>query len=182
VGLIASDNCTASNALIVTQSPSPGAKVGLGTNVITLAVTDEATNSTTCYPLLEVHYQPPGVSCNGNPGHTILPPIDPNGFSVFKQGSTVPAKFRVFDANCDSVGTPGVVSSFKLVQIIYGLASTQVNQVVDSTTPDSAFRWDPTDQQWIFNVSTKTLMKNYTYVYLISLNDGTSISFQFGLK
>ena len=51
-----------------------------------------------------------------------------------------------------------------------------------STTPDTAFRWSASDQQWIFNINTKSLSKNKTYVYLITLNDGSTIHFQFGLK
>ena len=51
-----------------------------------------------------------------------------------------------------------------------------------STTPDTAFRWDPTDKQWIFNINTKDLVKNKTYVYLITLNDTSTIEFRFGLK
>jgi hypothetical protein len=94
----------------------------------------------------------------------------------------VPAKFRVCDALGNSIGTPGLVTSFKLVQIINGTATTSVNEGVDSTTPDNQFRWDPTDKQWIFNISTKSLARNKTYVYIISLNDGSNITFQFGLK
>src|SRR5205809_7968285 len=116
------------------------------------------------------------------PGHEIQQRINVDGTSVCKQGSTVPAKFCVFDANCNSVGTPGVVSSFSLVQIINGTVVNAVDEAVDSTTPDNQFRWDPTSQQWIFNISTKTLSKNKTYVYLITLNDGSTIQFQFGLK
>jgi hypothetical protein len=57
-----------------------------------------------------------------------------------------------------------------------------VDEAVDSTTPDTAFRWSPTDQQWIFNISTKALFANVTYYYSISLNDGTSIPFLYGLR
>ncbi|MBI3722199.1 MAG: MBG-2 domain-containing protein [Fimbriimonas ginsengisoli] len=112
----------------------------------------------------------------------ILPPINPDGTSVFKQGSTVPAKFKVYDVNGVSIGTPGVVTSFRLTEIVSGTVVQVVNEVVDSTTPDTAFRWDPTAMQWIFNISTKPLTKNQTYVYRISLKDGTFIDFRFGLK
>lgn len=54
--------------------------------------------------------------------------------------------------------------------------------VVTSTTPDTSFRWDSSGQQWIFNISTKALGKNTTYVYRITLNDGSTIGFRFGLK
>jgi hypothetical protein len=100
---------------------------------------------------------------------------------VFKQGSTVPAKFRVCDVNGNSTGSVGVVSSFALIQKIFGIESQTVNEDVVSTTPDTAFRWSSTDQQWIFNINTKSLQAGKTYVYK-SLNDGSWIQFQFGLK
>ena len=122
------------------------------------------------------------ATCFGAAGHTILQPINTDGTSVFKQGSTVPAKFRVCDANGNSIGTAGVVTEFKLVQTFNGTETSTVNETVDSTTPDTAFRWSSTDQQWIFNINTKKQTANKTYVYKISLNDGTYIQFQLGLK
>ena len=117
----------------------------------------------------------------GDPTHAILQPINLDGSSVNKAGSTVPAKFRVGDANCNSIGTPGVVKSF------YLLAQTAdpnvtVNEDVISTTPDTAFRWDPTAQQWIFNIRTKGMKAGVKYTYQISLNDNTSIFFSFALR
>jgi hypothetical protein len=121
-------------------------------------------------------------SCLGSAGHQILQPVNYDGSSVFKKGSTVPAKFRVCDANNNSIGTAGVVSSFKLIGTYTGTALATVDEAVDSTTPDTAFRWSATDQQWIYNVSTKNMAVNKTYLYEVKLNDGTSIMFMFGLK
>jgi len=123
------------------------------------------------------------TSCiiSGDPTHTILQPINPDGSSVNKAGSTVPAKFRVADANCNSIGTPGVVTSFKLIQQSSDPSAT-INEDVNSTTPDTAFRWDPTAQQWIFNISTKGMKAAVKYTYQISLNDGSSIVFSFALR
>jgi hypothetical protein len=129
---------------------------------------------------LKVLYASSGV-CNGDAGHQILQPINVNGTSVWNQGRTIPAKFRVCDANGVSVGTPGVVSSFFLVQIISGTV-TDVDETVSSTTPDTAFRWDPGAQQWIFNISTASLPAAQTYVYAIALNDGSTIMFRYGLR
>jgi hypothetical protein len=120
--------------------------------------------------------------CDGAAGHQILPPVDPAGMSVFKQGRTVPAKFRVCDANGVSIGTPGVVSAFFLVQIIGGTSAMTVEEPVDTNNPDTAFRWDPTSQQWIFNITSGNLTAGNTYVYAITLNDGTIINFQYGLR
>ena len=121
-------------------------------------------------------------ACLGDYGHQILQPINVDGTSVFKQKSTVPAKFRVCDSGGNSIGTPGVVSSFRLVQTMAGTVVNVVDESVDSTTPDINFRWDPTAQQWIFNMNTKSLTANVTYYYTIALNDGSTITFLFGLK
>jgi hypothetical protein len=128
---------------------------------------------------LSITYAPPGT-CNGDAGHTILQPINVDGTSVFKQGSTVPAKFRVCDANGRSIGQAGVVQSFD--STVMNGTPGGVNETIVSTTPDTAFRWDSTSQQWIFNISTKNLSANHTYIYVITLNDGSQITFRFALK
>ena len=129
---------------------------------------------------LKIIYQPSGV-CDGDLCHSILQPINADGTSVWKQGRTVPAKFRVADTNGVSIGTPGVVAAFSLTQIISGTI-TNVDETVSSTTSDTAFRWDSTAQEWVFNISTSNLQAGHTYVYTITLNDGSTIMFQFGLK
>jgi uncharacterized repeat protein (TIGR01451 family) len=130
---------------------------------------------------LVIQYVTSGL-CGGAVGHMILQPINADGTSVFKQKSTVPAKFRVCDANGVSIGTPGVVANFRLIQIVSGTVVDTVDEAVDSTTPDASFRWDSTGQQWIFNMNTKSLSTNETYFYQITLNDGSTINFNFGLK
>jgi hypothetical protein len=131
---------------------------------------------------LKILYASAGM-CDGQPGHQILPPINADGSSVYNQGRTVPAKFRVCDANGVSIGPPpSVVSSFFLTEIITGTTGTQVQDVVDTNVPDTAFRWDPADQQWIFNITTVNLAAGSTYVYTITLKDGSTILFQFGLR
>jgi len=130
---------------------------------------------------LKILYASAGM-CDSQPGHQILPPINADGSSVFNQGRTVPAKFRVCDANGISIGTPGVVARFLLTQIVTGTVTTRVQDVVDTNVPDTAFRWDSTDQQWIFNITTVNLAAGSTYVYTITLNDGSTIIFQFGLR
>jgi hypothetical protein len=132
---------------------------------------------------LTITYVTSGM-CAGDVGHQIRQPINTDGSSVWKQGSTVPAKFAVCDANGISIGTPGVVTNFNLVAIIHGTMTT-VDEAPASTTPDTAFRWDSTGQQWIFNISTKSApvnVANQTYMFQILLNDGSTINFQFGLK
>ena len=63
-----------------------------------------------------------------------------------------------------------------------GTVTTAINEDVISNTPDTAFRWDAGERQWIFNISNDNLQANATYVYRIVLNDGTSIEFRYGLR
>jgi len=94
----------------------------------------------------------------------------------------VPAKFRVCDANGNSIGSAGVVNDFRITQIVAGIVVNTTNELVDSTTPDSAFRFDPSGGQWIYNISTKNYNAGSTYFFRVFLNDGTNIDFDFGLK
>jgi len=152
----------------------------LGSQTFSVSATDNVGNGSNGSAGYSVAYAASGM-CYGDIGHQILQPINADGTSVWKQGSTIPAKFRVCGANGVSVGTTGVVSSLYLTKIISGTVTT-VDETVSSTTPDAVFRWDSTNQQWIFNISTKSLTANNTYVYTITLNDGTTIVFQYGLK
>ena len=130
---------------------------------------------------LAVRYAPAGLSCGRDAGHAILRPVNPDGSRVFKAGRTVPTKFRVCDANGVSIGTAGVVQSFQLVRTSTN-PNAVINEAVDSTTPDSAFRWDAKGQQWIFNISTRGGTPGIKYFYEITLNDGTTIDFSFALR
>ena len=120
--------------------------------------------------------------CSGTPGHQILPPISPTGTNLVKQGSTVPAKFRVCYADGVSVGTPGVVTSFRLVQIVNGAVTTPVNDAVLLKTPEQSFRWDASDRQWIANIDTKPLLAGEPTSTGSSCNDGSAITFQLTLR
>lgn len=155
----------------------------VGSKSFAVTASDAVGNTTTATNNYGVFYS--SEPCLGELGHMALQPINPDGSSVFKKGSTVPTKFRVCDANGNSIGTAGVVTNFALVSVGSGTVA-DVDEATYSNTPDPAFRWDPTAQQWIFNLSTKnneTLPQaGVTYGFRIYLNDGTWIPFQFGLK
>jgi hypothetical protein len=177
----ASAGATDAMSGVASQSCDPviTSSVGIGKTVQCTAA-DNAGNSASAPATYSVIYAVGGL-CLGSPGHQILQPINSDGTSVFKKGSTSPAKFRVCDANGASIGTSGVVFSFRLTMSTNGTISN-IDEAVISTTPDSAFRWSGSDQQWIFNINTKNLIASRTYLYRITLNDGTFIDFQFGLK
>ena len=180
-GLVAGDNVT---SVTLTSAGAPaGAAIGGYPIVPSAPVGTGLGNYTIGYSngTLSVVYPTTGA-CLGSPGHQVLQPLNVDGTSVVKKGSTVPVKFRVCDVNGNSIGTAGVVTSFQLVQVINGLVTTVVNEDPVSTTPDAEFRWSASDQLWIFNLNTKNLTNGKTYVYKIMLNDLSVINFQFGTK
>jgi N-acetylneuraminic acid mutarotase len=129
---------------------------------------------------LKIIYQPGGI-CDKDLGHSILQPINVDGSSVWNQGKTIPVKFRVCDANGVSIGTPGVVAGFSLTQVLTGTVA-KVDKSASSASSDTTFRWDPNAQEWTFNLSTSNQQAGNMYVYTILLNDGSTITFRYGLK
>jgi hypothetical protein len=170
----------------LSYTPVAGTVLSVGSH--TLTVTAAATsnyNSAIKTVTILVQYQGAGTICNGDAGHQILQPINTDGTSVWKQGSTVPAKFRVCDANGNSIGTAGVVSNFGLYRIGGGILTSVVELSIDNSTNDLGWHFDPAAQQWIYNMSTKIApinLTNNTYYFQITLNDGTFIYFNFGEK
>jgi hypothetical protein len=124
----------------------------------------------------------PSGSCDGAPGHTILPPIADNGSSIFNFRRAVPARFRICDANGISVDTPGTVQSFNIVEIITQTRSQAVNLPVPSRTPNSVFLFDATNQAWEFVIDNAQLAPLTTYAFRIVLSDGSRIDFRYGVR
>jgi hypothetical protein len=125
-------------------------------------------------------------NCTGpNPGHVILQPINADGSSVFKRGSTVPVKFTVCDATGNPIGPdPSAVfaTGYGSVQMLtYSRGNVQnVNEATYTDIPDVAFRWS--SGIWIFNMATNNLDTNTRYTFRINLKDGSYIAFTFSTK
>lgn len=143
-------------------------KVGSKTQTIT--ATDKAGNTTT----KEIHYQVV-YTYSG-----VLQPINSDGKSIFKAGSTVPVKFQLTDSNGNFISTANAT-------IYYEKYSTQIlgNDVeavsTSAATSGNQFRYDPSASQYIFNLSTKGLDIG-TYQITIKLDDGTSHTVNISLK
>src|SRR6266498_4029907 len=78
---------------------------------------DKAGNSSQQTNSYKVIYAVSGL-CLAESGHTILLPVKADSTSIFKQGSTIPVKFRVCDALGNSMSTQGIVTSFKLIKTV----------------------------------------------------------------
>jgi hypothetical protein len=110
----------------------------------------------------------------------ILDPINSTGNSLFKAGSTVPVKFSLQDSDLANVSTATATISYaKLNNTVFGSDIEAVS--TSAATTGSAFRYDSTAKQYIFNFSTKGLTSG-TYKLSIKLNDGQSYFVQISLK
>ncbi len=125
-------------------------------------------------------------TCTGpnGPGRVILQPINADGTSVVKQGSTVPVKFTICDANGNPISNPMAVfgnttGTITLLNTVRGTVDN-VNENTGGDIPDVAFRYS--SGIWIFNMATTNMNKNTTYSFRIPLADGSYILFQFGTK
>jgi hypothetical protein len=108
----------------------------------------------------------------------VYQPINADGSSIFKLGSTVPVKFTLTDSNIATVCN--AVASLSVAKISNNVEGTFVEAVSTSNaTTGSLFRCD--GQQYIFNLSTKGLTTG-TYSLKITLDDGTTYSQHISLK
>ena len=62
--VVASDNCTPVGNLVITQNPTEGTLLAIGDHTVTITVTDESANSSTCQATLTVtDATPPTAAC-----------------------------------------------------------------------------------------------------------------------
>jgi hypothetical protein len=140
------------NASISTATP--------GSFTFHVSGSDVAGNQSSATSPYTVGYAPPGTLCLGEPEAQILQPVNADGTMYVPVDKPLSV--------CKSLPTL--------------LESATVNETVVSTGADTSFRFDARSQQWILNLSTKGLAAGKTYVYRITLNDGSSTMFQFGLR
>jgi len=145
----------------------------VGTYTVTYYVSDAAGN-----PAIQVTRTVNVVYKFGG----ILQPINADGSSIFKLGSTVPVKFQLQDASGAFV--TDAVARIYLLKISDGINGTEVEENAVSTsaaTTGNFFRYDSTNNQYIFNLATKGLSIG-TWKIRIELDDGTSKYVQISLK
>ncbi|MDP8909842.1 MAG: PxKF domain-containing protein [Chloroflexota bacterium] len=102
--------------------------------------------------------------------------------SVFKAGSTVPAKFRITDANGNAVQTN---SAPAWVTPVKGSATTApVDESVYSepAMSGSTFSWSATDQHYQFNWGSPKNGFGYYWRIGVKLDDGTIQAVNIGLR
>jgi lysophospholipase L1-like esterase len=110
----------------------------------------------------------------------VLQPIDLDGSSIFKLGSTVPVKFKLTDVLGTSAGS--AVAKLTVAKVSNAIEGDHVEAVSTSAaTTGNLFRYDPVAEQYIFNLATKPLSSG-TWNLKITLDDGTSYIQEISLK
>jgi len=144
-------------------APASGTLFGLGATTVTCSATDAHQNTATGTFTVTVT-----VPWNG-----ILQPINTDGSSIFKQGSTVPVKFA---------GFAGLTATLRVAKVENAIEGTTV-EAASTAAADTGnqFRYDATAGQYIFNLNTKVLTAG-TYVLHISLGDGVDHTVTISLK
>jgi hypothetical protein len=142
-------------------TPASGSTFALGTTPVICKAADAHGNQATGSFQVQVQYRWSGF----------LQPINADGSSVFKLGSTIPVKFRLSGA---SAGIRNAVAKLSLARI-----SSRITGKVVETVPacaansSNAFRYDRTSGQYVFNLGTRNLSKG-TWRLSLDLGDGVS--------
>jgi len=109
-----------------------------------------------------------------------MQPINTNGTSIFKAGSTIPIKFKLNDALGISQGD--AIASLTVTQLgstVDGIVNELPINISASST--AYFRYDELSGQYILNLSTKGYPAG-SYRLSVVLNDGVIHSIEIGLK
>jgi hypothetical protein len=148
----------------VNCSAASGSVFPIGTTTVSCTATD-ASHNTSAAKTFNVTVTLPW---NG-----ILQPINADGSSLFKLGSTVPVKFANF---------PGLHPTLKWTQSDNTPDGTSV-EALSSNPADTGnlFRWDDVAKQYVFNLGTKNLLAGDWYLY-IDQGDGILHRIKISLK
>ena len=156
-------------------SPSAGTVLNPGPQTLTVSFTpDDVVNYTGAGTRATI-----AVLYNTAVGHVFLSPIKlpPQPQRVFKVGSTIPVKFQLFLAD----GVTPVSTAVATLQV--STVPGGVPVAVASTVPSQGvtFRYDPLDQQYVFNLATDRWSMG-SYRLIASLDDGSRITVVVGAR
>jgi hypothetical protein len=166
-GASATDNVDGNVA--VSCTPASGFTFALGATTVTCTAHDAAGNTATKTFTVTVTHS----------WSFFLQPINSDGTSIFKQGSTIPVKFRLTGA---SAGITNLAAQIRVQKVANNVTGSEM-EVISSGAADSGttFRYDPTGDLYIFNLSTTNLTAG-TYAISANLGDGVWRSVNISIK
>jgi hypothetical protein len=163
-------------------SVSGGLGNGVGTFTYTATATDRAGNAVTQSVTYRVIYNAPAnvaffLQPINDTAHTVSSTV-----SIFKSGQTVPVKFQLKNAAGQAV--QATTAPVWQTPAQGNLTSSPVNETAFAATGDSgsAFRWDASAQQYIYNWNTAPTLGGYYWKIGVKLDDGMTYYTDIGLR
>jgi len=152
-------------ALVFGCTPASGGLFPPGITTVVCTATDAAGNTSTASFPVSVTFSWSGV----------LAPVDADGGSVFKLGSTVPVKFRL-------TGASAPIADLAAFLLLGKLPSTGTElEAVSTAAADSGNRFRQNADQYIFNLATRGLSVG-TWRLRIDLGDGVPRQVEISLR
>lgn len=100
-----------------------------------------------------------------------LPPVNPDGSSLFKAGRVIPLKFSLYLPNGEIASDATVTLSILMISgQVYGTDLEIYPEPSGNSNTDNIFRFDPECGCYIFNLSTKGFSPGY-YRARVTLDD-----------
>jgi len=154
----------------VTCTPTSGSTFAPGVTPVTCTATDAAGNTSAAQTFKVT------VSFAWS---NLLQPINTDGSSIFKLGSTIPVKFQLSGASAGITNLPAKLFYAKISNSTPGTFT----EATSTAAADSGntFRYDTTAGQYIFNLSTKTWSEGL-YQLRVDLGDGVSHTVNITIK
>jgi hypothetical protein len=145
---------------------------GPGSTTVTFSASDSSGNTSECQAAVQLTYEYSGI----------LDPINSDGSSIFKIGKVVPVKFKLYCSGSSPVESAhATLTVFKLTNAIIGTVEEVTAVSPGEANTDNIFRYDPVEQQYVYNWSTKNLSAG-TYQLRINIDDGAAHTVLLSLK
>lgn len=165
-GATATDICdgNVTSSIVVTGTIN---NLAVGSYTLTYKATDEAGNVGSASRTVKVIYN----------WSNLLQPVNTDGSSIFKLGSTVPLKFQLLGAASTK---SDVIAKVYLAKVSNNVVGSEIEAASTSAADTgNQFRWST--NQYIYNLSTKGLTVG-TYQVRVDLGDGELHTLLISLK
>jgi len=142
----------------------------------------------TVFPVQEVACNGVDDDCDGTVDEAYvfngyLAPIKSSGPTVFlKKRGAIPVKFQL--QNCAGGNIANAVATIEVHFITNGVVGDEAIDIgsTGSANTGNLYRYDPTAQQYIYNLSASSLQSNSLYLIRTILDDGTTHDVTIGIK
>jgi alpha-tubulin suppressor-like RCC1 family protein len=158
--------------LATTCIPASGSEFPIGTTTVACNAVDSQHITGSASFTVRVRYDAP------MDGTFFLQPINPDGSSIFKKGSTIPVKFRLTGA---SAGITDLTARLLVAKVSNGVTGTFVEGDTNVSADGGNLFRSAGGGQYMFNLSTKS-MTTGTWSLRADLGDGVDHIVSISLK